>query len=287
MIQEAVLNYIDHLEDPAYFASLLGASETRDLIDVLLDLLRSGDHKQVGSTCLFIRDLILIAPKHNLGIPFRDAFFRSPLVPALEHLVLADNHLIRRHAIYTLGKTGSTGSVGALHHAFDVLRENDPLILPCLIGEIWWLEERKSWSLIDTMMTSQRYTTRWAALGTLTSWSGDGELQDIKQRCYASLRVDEHPLIRAEAEYENQQLMFEQRLLELTRTEKKKQRREIERYKPVVSFADIEVWFGNYLHANHLNNYVIDDLDRFITIDTVQIIRNREEHQQALQDFPD
>jgi hypothetical protein len=170
MIQEAILNYIDYLEDPAYFASLLGASETHDLIDALINLLRSGDHERVGSTCLFIRDLILIAPKHNLGIPFRDAYSASPLVPELERLVLADNHFIRRHAIYTLGKTGSTGSVPALHHAFHVLWESDPLLLPSLVTEIWGLEDRKSWSLIDTMITNRRYITRWAALGTVTTW---------------------------------------------------------------------------------------------------------------------
>lgn len=271
MIQDAILNYIDHLEDEAYFTALLGANETHELIQILVDLLRSEDAERVSFTCLFIRDLLCIAPRYQLGLAFRAAFFISALVLELERLVLAKHYSIRHEAIYTLGKTGSTRSIPALHRAFKLFRASDPLLLPRLISEIWWLEsDQRSWELIDVMLASPLYLTRWAVLGILTTWSGEGAIRAIQQQCYAALRFDEYPLIRAEATYEYQQFLFEQRLPALTKTEKRKQRKEIDRYKPALSFADVEVKFGNYMFTNNLATYSLDELDQFITSDVPQ-----------------
>jgi hypothetical protein len=280
MIQETILNYIDHLEDPAYVASLLSESKEDGVIEALVELLNSDNHARVGSACLFIRDLVLIASKHPSTIPFRDAFFESPIISALERMLLTDNYFMRRHCIYTLGKVGSTESVPALHHAFHILQVRDPLILPKLVGEIWWLEERKSWSLVDAMMTSPHYPIRWATLETLRSWSDNGELQDIKWHCYTSLRGDDHHFIRAEAEYEYQQALFVQRLSALSKAERRKQRKALEQYRPLVSFADIDVWFSNYMHTNLLVDYSLNEIDRFISKGVVQIARDRETYQQ-------
>jgi hypothetical protein len=269
MIQNAILNYIDHLEDTTYLASVLARSDSQSLIDGIVGLLHDPDHDLVGRACLFIRDLILVAPQHGIGLAFRDSFDASPIVSALEQLVLAPNHFIRQHTIYTLGKIGSTTSLPKLYLAFQMLCERDPILLPRLVGEILWLEKPKNWRLIERMTASQQYTTRWAALSTLESFAHDiiedTELVEVKRQCFAQLRGDSHQLVQNEAEYVYQHLVFEQRLSQLTKAERRQQRKELERHRAAVTFSDIEIRYNNQLYTHHIIDYSTADLEQFIT----------------------
>jgi hypothetical protein len=125
MIEVAIANYIGHLGNAAYMASVVAKTDDQGLVDVLVKLIGSDDHEQVGQACLFIQDLILVAPKHSVGLSFRDGFHTSALIAELERAVLVDNYFIRNQAIYTLAKTGSTRSIPAQYRAFDVLLERD------------------------------------------------------------------------------------------------------------------------------------------------------------------
>ncbi len=266
MVQQAVLNYIDHLEDRAYLSATLAVAGVEELTAAILGLLHSPDPEIVWRTTLFIRDGMLYLPE----AAFNAAFFASPIVPALEGLVLAENWWIRCHAVYTLGKTNCTGSVPALQHAFAVLRDWDPLLLPRLVGEILWLdEEEKSWALIDQMLASQEYTTRWAAISTMTRWGhGDATPDDTvyraKLRRYAQLQHDPNPLIREEADYHHRLLAAEPVGRTSPKPARRRQRDLIERYRPSLTFDDVEIRFTNHFHRSDLITYTVADLERFL-----------------------
>ncbi|KAB8141258.1 hypothetical protein F8S13_19370 [Chloroflexia bacterium SDU3-3] len=264
MTQAAILGYINHLEDPAYLARLLDMAPMPALVEQLGALLRSGDAEHVAAACLIIRDLTPVVPRHELGSAFRAAFASSPLVAALEELVLTGDRATRAEAIYTLGKTGCVASAAALRRAFDALYEADPLVLPRLVGEIWWLEGQHDWALIDTMVASRSYATRWAALAALSTWSGNTAFQAERQRRYAALRQDAHPLVRAEADFAYQELLLEQRLPSLPLRERRAQRAALERDRPRITFADMGHRFSAYLHARRQGSYTLEMLSQFL-----------------------
>src|SRR5262245_31940788 len=110
MVQQAVLNYFDPIEDWAYLSATLAVAGVEELTAAILGLLRSPDPEIVWRTTLFIRDGMPHLPEAAFSV----AFFASPIVPALEGLVLAENWWIRCHAVYTLGKTNCSRSVPAL-----------------------------------------------------------------------------------------------------------------------------------------------------------------------------
>ncbi len=281
MIRDIVLSYVDHLMDFAYLGDALSQCDTPQLVDGIVGLLHDPDRNVVGQACLFICDLILIAPKRGLWLAFRDAYSTSPIVPTLEELVLAKNHFIRDHAIYTLGKTCSTASVPALYRAFQSLRDRDPLILPNLIFELKWLgfEAQELWSLVDGMTTSSRFTTRWAALAVLEKHASgaDPDLSGAIEQCFERLCHDDHPLVRAEAEYRHQEWLVRQRSSTLVKAESRKRRRDLKRYKPAFLFWDIEMRYSHYLSLHRLIDYSIADLEQFIE----QMIRVETDHPSA------
>jgi hypothetical protein len=136
-LQTAILDSIHHLDnDATYVADLVVTTDANGLIDALAALLLSFDLEQVSTTCGFIRDMVLIAQKHDIDLQGGELFHKSAIIPQLESLVFADNHFIRAQDIYTLGKVCSTRSVPILHRAFHHLRDRDPLLLPGLLFEV-------------------------------------------------------------------------------------------------------------------------------------------------------
>lgn len=265
MVQQAVLSYIDHIEDRAYLSATLDAASVEELTAAILGLLRSPDQEIVWWATLFIRDSILYVPE----AAFSAAFFASPIVPTLEGLVLAENWWIRCHAVYTLGKTNCARSVPALRRAFAAVRDRDPLLLPHLVGEILWLEAEKSWTLIDRMLASREYTTRWGALSILTHRGhGDATPADAvyqgKLRRYAQLLHDPNPLIRAEADYHHRLLATEPLGRTSPKPARRRQRKLIERYRPSLTFDDVERLFRSHLQRRKLITYTVADLEDFI-----------------------
>jgi hypothetical protein len=162
-------------------------------------LLRSNDHEEVGLGCLFIRDVMLMAPRTQPITQFRDDYQTSILITELEHLVEDGNFFSRRHAIYTLGKTGATKSIPALIKALHFWRERDPLILPNLLSEIWWLQHPRDWTLTFPLITSTRFLTRWAALEIASGRSGFPDFQSWRKLYFTLLSDDQNSLVRAEA----------------------------------------------------------------------------------------
>jgi hypothetical protein len=281
MLEPAILNY--SLGSPEHLATIVNATDTQGLINAIVGLLRSSNHKHVEQTCHVIRDLTVTDPNLDLVAAFREAYHKSAIVPELERLVLAGGYFIRKSAIYTLGKTVCTDSLPGLGRAFHLLLESDPLVLPDLFFEMGWLkgtlanqkssasadagtggepcttEDGEERPLIDAMTSSSWYATRWAEVHILETLRDSASLNQIER-----LRGDGHVLVSKEAEYVYRRFLYLQRSPQLSKPERKQQRKEVEHYKPSASFDVMRLQFVRHLESCQQDSYSVEDLDRFI-----------------------
>ncbi|MBE9182763.1 HEAT repeat domain-containing protein [Oculatella sp. LEGE 06141] len=270
MLAAKILQYLGHLQDVDYLAAIVNSTPSAELCNTINILLQSEDDETVNLTCLFIRDLLLFGNRHPDCKEFIEKYPQSSIVKTLEGLVFSTNHFICEQAIYTLGKTCSYDSANILSQAFAKLRDIDPLVLPRLLGELGWLGAENFWELLDLMMSSPVYVTRWAVIAVLHEFNSDDELLERKRRYVAQLRQDINIHVRLEAEYEYQLLRFRSEGHELSRAERKKKRKDLERqYKPALCFACVVSAFTNYLYTQGLMQYSVDELETFI-IDMAQ-----------------
>lgn len=268
----SIMQYLDLQPDSVdYLCRVVCSVSAETLCNTLNGLLRSEDYETVSSASHFVRDLVLFGSRHSGCKQFVQRYPESSIVSTLEQNLFSPNHFIRKNAIYTLGKTGSYSSVTALNRAFSTLRDTDPILLPRLIGEVGWLGGENLWSLLDSMMSSAAYTTRWAVLPVLNEFSGDDartqdKLFKRKLNCVEQLRQDEKDLIRTEAEYEYQVLKFRSESYTLLRTERKKLRKALERqYKPEFWFRNMSSMFANYMYKTGTMQYSVGEFEAFIS----------------------
>ncbi len=269
-VKASVFKYLAHLNDGDYMAAIANSMPLPEFYNVLSILLQSEDCETIGLTTLLIRDLVMAGFSHSGCAEFRAQYPNSLVVKTLEEMIFSTDHYICTTAAYTLGKTGSYSSVDAIHQAFLKLRDIAPLALPRLMGEIGWLGAENFWKLINSMMSSSVYATRWAVLDVLQEFNSnetgeENELYQGKLRCVKQLRQDLNSYVRLEAEYEYQLLIFRCESHELPKAERRKKRKEVIRqYKPVHCFAEISVKFINDLYNQKSKNYSISKLELFI-----------------------
>jgi hypothetical protein len=265
-IERRILGYRDHLEDRQYLADLSAAADGPRLNDAIISLLRSADAGAVANTCLFIRDVVLLEDTGEHYSTFRNSYPDSQIVGSLEELVRAPEYTIRRQAVYTIGKTGGgSSSLPILHEAFRFFLERDPLLLPRLAFEIFWLEEEDSLGLIDDVLGSGQYLTRWAAFDVLpTSPERNGREWQLRRRVCIQLLKDANPRVRAEAVYQLAVLNRDPAAHSLSKAARRAASREIERQRPSLCFSNLEILFGNYLYHNARHDYDALELDQFV-----------------------
>ncbi len=278
-IERLILGYSEHFEDMQYLAELVSSVERAALDNSIVELLRSGNAAAIGEACLLVRDLVLLGSRNEKCRQFRESYFDSSVVRALEELVTAPNLHIRRQAVYTLGKTGSVSSLPVLHHAFHDLLESDPLLVPGLVGEIFWLEGREIPDLIDEAVSSAQYLTRWAVLYIFACRANPEDMSSpewqLRIRLYTRLVRDPSAWVRAEAEYQkaffDYEAEYRQALLDgtmaspsMSKKARRDARREIERRRPSMCFVDLEIAFNNHLYENAMESYTVSELDEFV-----------------------
>ncbi|MBW4622835.1 MAG: hypothetical protein KME17_26185 [Cyanosarcina radialis HA8281-LM2] len=268
-IESRILQYLDRLQDIDYLAAIVNSVSLAELNNIIDELLRSENDEIVSLTCLFIRDLVLLGSRHSDCDRFVQSYSKSSIVKTLEQLIFSNNYFIRIQAVYTLGKTNTYSSVSVLNQAFNELRDSNPILLPRLMGEMGWLGTENFWELLDSMINSNFYMTRWAVIDALSEFIGDDaraqdELFQDKFRCIDRLRRDSNMLVQIEAEYEYQLLKFRREADNLTKAERRKKRKEIERkYKPALCFSQVSIAFRNHLYNNGLKQYSVDELEAF------------------------
>ena len=264
---DEIISCLDHSSDATYFSRILAQTDDASLENALLALLR-GDDAAVSDACLFIRDLITLAPPDENVARFRQQFPVS-LVRELERLTFSDNYSIRRDAIYALGKTCSYESLPSLLATLEKWREGDPLILPSLLGEIWWLQVEDDFSLLEPLASSTRFLTRWAVLESLLHIHGD-EAQQQKRRYFSELSHDSHQLVHEEANYCLHLLKLEEDKpsppRKLPRSVRKAHNKRLEEMRPVC-FSDIQICFWNNVREREMIAYSIEDIEKFVALE--------------------
>jgi hypothetical protein len=158
--------------------------------------------------------------------------------------------------------------------SFHQWRDRDPIMLPRLMGELGWLGAENFDELLDAMMTSPVFATRWATVSLLQEFLDEPEtpLFDQKKQRWEILRHDPHRLVHQEAEYQYQLQLFRLEGSRLSSAEikqhkavRRKARKELDRqYAPTITFSAITSRFTNYLHELGQTDYTIEQLETFI-----------------------
>lgn len=268
MLETKIRKYINHLEDSEYIAEVVTLPGA---VDSLIKLLQSNKNEIIGDTCLFIRDFVLSCSRNDSCKQSWDEL-EPAIIPKLQHLVFADNHFIRKQVIYTLGKICSYDSVPVMLNAFHQLRDQDPILLPRLIGELFWLGVDNCWDIIGSMAASNQYTTRWAIMTALDQFICDWQNEEedeiflLKHKFCNQLRHDAHLLVQEEAEYNYQFLELQRRKYKenLSKSEYRKQRKALKKSEPFLSFSNITIEFSNYMYTQTLHTYTIEELEKYI-----------------------
>lgn len=270
VIKASIFKYLAHLNDGDYMAAIADSIPLSEFYNILSILLQSEDRETVGLTTLLITDLVMAGFSHPGCAEFREQYPNSLVVKTLEEMVFSTDHYICTVAAYTLGKTCSYGSLDTINRAFLKLRDVAPLALPRIMGEMGWLGAGNFWELLDSMMSSPIYATRWAVLDVLQEFIGndareEDELYQRKLGCGDQLRRDLNSYVRLEAEYEYQLLIFRCESHKLPKAERRKKRKDVIRqYKLVHCFAEISVKFINDLYNQKSKKYSISELELFI-----------------------
>jgi hypothetical protein len=262
-IELKILKYLDDgFEDTDYIATIVNSLPFDNLTTLICRLLKS-DREMFDLTALFLRDTIVCGYRNEACHQFREDYPESAIVSTLEELVFSDDHFIRSDAIYSLGKTCSYSSKNVLVLAFDRFRDTDPLLLHKLIGEMFWLRVENMENYLERMVASSSYLTRWAAVEHIYQ-STEG-LPDWVEL----LRQDPCEFVRAEAEYESQQILKSIHTPNLSKSEQRRRAKEIDRIKPHISFVQVSLGFIRDLFVRNVSvrekiDYTIVELEAYI-----------------------
>jgi len=269
MFETKIRKYINYLGDAEYMADVVTSPGA---VNSLIKLLQSNDREIINETCFFIRDLVVSGSNCDICRQSWESQLKSAIIPEIENLLFADHHFIRRDAVYTLGKICSYDSIPVMLNAFYQLRDRDPILLPWLIGELFWLGINNPWDVIDSMAVSDRYTTRWAVVDVLGKFScnspNDEDDEDFLRahKLCDRLRRDAHRLVREEAEYNYQYLELQRRKHQenMSKAEYKQQRKKLKKFSTFLAFSNIGSPFRNYISERNLHTYTIEELENFI-----------------------
>ena len=269
IVQFNIRNYC-HRQDLDDLLNIVNNLSFSEFEKNLSQLLKSSDRQIVSETCFVIRDLIVIySNRYDEFAEFGKRYPESLIVKTVESLLFYENRNSVLDAIYTLGKTYSYSSIPTLNKAFYHFKDTDPFILSRLFCEMSWLGLENFWELIDSMISSDNYFTRWAAIQELPAFiEEDGEdksiLLDEKSKYLERLKQDSNKFVRIEAECRCKMIKFQTIEQDLPKKERNKKRKELEKeYDSILNFDSLSRDFSNYLSYKKLQNYKLSQLEEF------------------------
>jgi hypothetical protein len=266
-IKNQVVQYINHVENVEYLNLVLSTAGIETLLDCIVETLTGESYEEIFSTYLFIYDV----KRFSLSRNHKDLYkklYSSPVIEAIHRNVFSDNHFIRSASIQTLGKLRNRTSIPLLEEAFNRYKGNDPILIPDLITEMFWLQRKENWRIVEQLMRSQSYLSRWSVLEILdqASYKDPKNKKGFKRiKAYVErLWRDQNPLIRAEADYTYRELMFLESMELLTKANKRKGRHALNKIKPKITFSSVRFDFESYLYENHQYDYHVEEFEWFI-----------------------
>lgn len=256
--------YLDHLEDGAYARAIVALADVPTITDLLTEMVRHGDAKEVGDALLVVRDVV------NYGMlpEFMAYLPASGLFPILADGVYDDRLAVRDACIYTLGKLTFRENAPILAGAFPWYVERDPLLLPSLIGELVWLTNYANyWFYLEAAAAHASYLTRWASLDTTNrfGWDTRPDAADANrlEAFYERLAADPHPFVRPEAAHALAGLRLGWDARALPRGERRRRYRALRAAAPPLTFLRLTSLFNHFLHVLQQADYTVDLLDAF------------------------
>lgn len=190
----------------------------------------------------------------------------TELTPALVDALIAPVYIVRHQAIYTLGKMTFREDLPSLLNVFERYMDQDPLLVPKLIGEISWLGGEGA-PLLARVRTHPLYLTRWSFFGADAARpSRAHEMEALRAAC-AELGGDQVGVVRAEARHVLAEIgMVEESSQNglqhdrASRRERKRRRAEHEATAPL----RFDVMALRFLDAHDGADYDVDALDAFV-----------------------
>ncbi len=267
-----VRDYIDHLEDGAYVRELFASEGVGGVSRVLVAMLRSGDAHEANAAFLFIRDVVNYAM-----VPVFTAYLpRCGIFDALRANLYAPDYAIRRGSIYTIGKIGPRANARLLAEAFPIYLQRDPLLLPGLLFELFWLTRHaRQWTYLHAVAASPHFLVRWSLLddsaSPLPSLGGHEKYERRRlERLLFRLASDPYPLVRADADYRRRVLPSQKEERQWRLGDRRALWRRLGQGEPELTFTTMHMLFSNYLAVVERKDYDLETLDAFV--------RYRQEH---------
>jgi hypothetical protein len=264
-LDEAIPDYRLGALDGSAANGLLAAFPVPLLCTTLSSMLKTGEGPLIDDVCLVIRNCALLTADPGRAV-FCAELVSSSVIQDLDANLFSDDHFTRCACVYALGKLCSRASLPALQTAFSTWRDRDPLLMPELVFEMVWLGGNR-WELLDQVIASPVYPTRWSAIGQLEGGIGtvgDAEKYDPRNLpCLQRLRRDDNGFVRDEANH-CFALLTADIPRGISRGERRRRTQALRAQEPSVTFAKCSIQFGNYLSRSGQRSYQLDQLLKFI-----------------------
>ncbi len=134
---EQINNYIEHLHDVGYIEGLMAGWGQEGTLAAIESMLERHDEEEVYNALTFLRDAVIVAKQDELLVTLE----ASSCWKTLTDMLYCDNHFIRMHVVYTIGKLSQNAHSTHLASAFEHYLDKDPILLNSLLFELQWLEE--------------------------------------------------------------------------------------------------------------------------------------------------
>lgn len=265
---DQILTYLDYwLNQPNYAAEIIAAHP--DSHQQMADFLLTGDVELIMATRYFLQQVVL-AERDEVAVQFSKGLDISPIVPALEWLILNHpTHLIREQTSITLGKLCLYDRVGTLIECFHRYRETDPLLLDALFFEIAWLQRAsdtpEQLACLEAAANSWNYLTRWATVHMIDRMTHREITSPRVSQILDMLAQDDMAVIRAEVQFFQFKIGILSRIYSegVTKKERRLMRKQINQAEPALTFEKLEMQFMNPLNRRDSYDYHIMELMRF------------------------
>lgn len=267
---EVVLSYIDHLEEESYVREAVADHGVPDLIAAVVQAVDTLQCEDVTKAGLFVIDLCIGVLGTELAAEARSLLPSSGLFDGLARCLHAPTFSVRSHAVYTLGKLTFRENLALLERTFRERRDSDPLLMPDLLFEAFWLEphDDSHWARTRNLAESPNCLSRWAALAVIEKHFKSEPVATVDDILARSTRDSFLP-IRAEAAYRqaecNRQIANRSLTKEQFRAERsrlKVERSHVEGLRPKLTFDHLGATFLNsHRHPDYTTADVLAFLD--------------------------
>lgn len=254
---EAIAHYFDHLGEQAWIEQLVHTCGVAGVLGGISELVVSGAPEPAHNALTLARDLGLRGIVDDDMVSRVRSEMPAQLFPALQRGLYASAYSVRAGVVYTIGKLSFDDQAPLLRDAFERFRERDPLLLPRIVHELFWLLSAPEWSYVDRLASAAHRLIRWSALAAIEPFSFDREADafEQQQRTYELLATDPCEPLAAESRH---------RLAALRRRSDADadvvgSRLLVE---PRLTFAGIEIRFTNQRPA--AADYTLEELDAFV-----------------------